>query len=172
MSLYIAWLNQIKERADETWLTESQRQVYDHLLSKWRSQLFVNLFGVSGVGKSFIARLLARYHDYVYTHQLGEVPPGSANVVVDDADYSRLLRPLARDLGVGRVLLVTRSEIRETMPKIELTLSQRDVQQFCTTLSDKCGISLLRTLPEGHDLGEILRKEAIARGASHVHQRP
>ena len=57
MSLYVRWINLIKEKADETWLTDRQRKVYEAILTRWRSAPFVNLYGPPGAGKTFIARL-------------------------------------------------------------------------------------------------------------------
>jgi len=168
MSLYSVWMNLIKERADEGWLTDSQREVYQVILERWLTQPFVNLWGPRGAGKTFLARLLAKCRGYAYVHNLAEAPQNTPQVVLDDAEYSRALRPLARSLGLGRVLLITETPVREAMPKVELTLNAHDVHQFCANLSERCGISLIHTLPEGFDLGEILRREVIARGEAHV----
>jgi energy-coupling factor transporter ATP-binding protein EcfA2 len=168
MSLYVMWVNLIKEKADERWLTDSQREVYEAILEHWQSQPFVNLCGPRGAGKTFLARLLAKHHGYAYVHELAQAPPNAPQVVLDDAEYDRALRPLARDLGLGRVLLITETPVRETMPKVELVLDTHDVYQFCANLSERCGIPLVHTLPEGLDLGEILRREVIARGEAHV----
>jgi len=168
MSLYLMWINLIKEKANEEWLTKSQREVYRAILERWQSQPFVNLYGHRGVGKTFLAHLLAKHHGYVYVHDLAQAPHNAPHVILDDANYNRALRPLARTLGLGRVLLITETPIREAMPKVELALDPHDVGQFCANLSERCGISLIYTLPEGTDLGEILRREVIARGEAHV----
>lgn len=168
MSLYTTWINLIKEQADELWLTDGQRRIYDQLLAHWEQQAFVNLYGPQGSGKTFIARLLAKSRGYALVHDLGLAPVHAPQVVLDDAEYTRRLRPLAHDLGLGRVLLISQAPFREAMPKIELALNAHDVYQFCANLSERCGISLIRTVAEGLDLDEILRREVIARGESHV----
>jgi energy-coupling factor transporter ATP-binding protein EcfA2 len=168
MSLYVRWTNLIKEQADETWLTDQQRTVYQKLLDNWQTQPFVNLHGPPGAGKTFLARLLARYHHYAYVQDLSQAPQGAAHVVLDDANYTRLLRPLARERQLGRVILITRQPIQEAMPKIGLILQERDVQQFCVNLHDRCGIVLIQTVAEGKDLADILRKELVARGELHA----
>jgi hypothetical protein len=172
MSLYTTWINLIKERADEHWLTDSQRQVYECLLSRWKSAQFVNLYGPSGGGKTFIARLLAKKHGYAYMHDLEQAPPNAAEVILDNAEYTRMLRPLARSRGLGRVLLVTRTPVHEAMPKLSLELTDRDVRQFQAVLSNDCGIVFTETIPQGLDLAEIIRKEVIQRGGElYVHSR-
>jgi len=171
MSLYVTWINFIKEKAEESWLTESQRETYEALLSRWKSALFVNLHGPPGSGKTFVARLLAKQHDYVYVHDLGDASPGAQQVIVDNAEYSRMMRPLARSLALGRIILISRHPIREAMPQLELTLNPKDVRQFQAVLSDRCDITFIETIPAGEDLAEILRQEVIARGETYVHQR-
>jgi len=168
MSLYVKWVNTIKAMATEAWLTDRQREVFDALLTRWGSHSFVNLYGAQGSGKTFLAHLLAKGHDYAFAQDLADAPPGSPQVVLDDAQYDRMLRPLARDLCLGRVILITEAPVRETMPRIELALGIHDVHQFCVNLSERCGIGLIHTLPEGLDLGEILRRELVARGEAHV----
>lgn len=170
MSLYVTWINLIKERADENWLTGSQREVYERILSGWKSQPFINLHGPSGSGKTFIARLLAKKHGYSYTHDLEQLPHGAKHVILDDAQYTRMLRPIARRLGLGRVLLITRSAVSEAMPKVTLELNDKDVRQFLATLSNHCSIVFTQTVPEGKDLAEMIRREVILRGETHVHQ--
>ncbi|OQA23060.1 MAG: hypothetical protein BWY63_00476 [Chloroflexi bacterium ADurb.Bin360] len=168
MSLYMQWVNCIKERAEVSWLTEHQQEVYARLLNQWHNQPFVNLYGSSGSGKTFIARLLVKTHHYVYTQDLQEAPPDSPNVVLDNAKYTRMLRPMARSMGLGRVLLITHQRITEAMPCIELELTERDVLQFQSVLAQHCNITFTRTIPTGVDFSNILREEVIRRGVNDV----
>jgi len=168
MSLYVQWLNLIKERSTAGWLTDAQRVVYDQIASQWQAAPFVNLCGPSGSGKSFIARLLAATHGYVYVDELQAAPPGCPNVIVDDAQYTRLMRPTAQLLKIGRVILVTRRPIADPMPRAQLALSERDVRQFLHNLYKHCNLSFTASDPQGTDLGQIIRVEIVARGGSDV----
>ena len=168
MSLYVAWINLIKEKADEAWLTDNQREVYERILSRWKSSPFINLYGPPGSGKTFIARLLAKNHGYAYTYDLEQAPRDAAQVVLDDTQYTRMMRPIARELGLGRVLLITRRAVPEAMPKVNLELDGKDVRQFQAVLSNHCGIVFTQTIPQGRDLAEIIRKEVIVRGGTDV----
>lgn len=164
MSLYVRWLNLIKERSTSGWLTEGQRRAFDKVLTQWQAAPFVNLFGPEGCGKSFIARLLAKEHNYFYTRDLEATPHGAPNVVVDDAAYTRLMRPTAQLLDLGRVILVTKRAISDPMPRAEIRLTERDVRQFLHNLYTHCGISFTHTMPTGMDLGRIIRHEVVAKG--------
>jgi cytidylate kinase len=170
MSLYIAWINLMKEKADETWLTDSQREVYESILSRWKSSPFINLYGPPGSGKTFVARILAKKHSYAYTHDLKQAPKGAAQVILDNAQYTRMMRPVARQLGLRRVLLIARSAVAEAMPRVNLELNDKDVRQFQAALSNHCNIIFTQTIPEGLDLAEIIRREVIARGETDVYR--
>jgi energy-coupling factor transporter ATP-binding protein EcfA2 len=169
MSLYIQWTNCIKERADESWLTERQQEVYKRLLNHWHNHAFVNLYGASGSGKTFIARILVKTHNYVYTQDLQEVPHNAPNVALDNVKYTRMLRPLARSMGLGRVLLITQKPIMEAMPSVQLELTEKDIRQFQAIVAQPCDIIFTRTVPTGMDLANIIRDEVIKRGESNVY---
>ena len=168
MSLYVQWTNCIKERAEASWLTDRQQEVYERLLNHWHNHPFVNLYGAPGSGKTFIARLLVKTHDYAYTQDLQEAPSNAPNVALDNAKYSRMLRPLARSMGLGRVLLITRQRITEAMPHVQLELTEKDVLQFQAMLAEHCNITFTKTTPRGVDLSLIIHEEVIQRGESDV----
>jgi len=168
MSLYVQWMNLIKEKATSAWLTESQRAVYEQIINQWATARFINLCGPPGCGKSFLARILASEQGYVYTHDLQTAPQGTANVIVDDAKYSRLMRATAQILGLGRVILVTETPVKDPMPRAEIRLTEKDVRQFLHNLYTHCGIQFTASDPGGTDLFQIVRAEVIARGGGHV----
>lgn len=172
MSVYIQWINLIKEKSTEQWLTEGQRKVYDKIVSEWLGAPFVNLCGAPGCGKSFVARLLAKDKGYVYTHDLQTAQHGAKNVVIDNAEYTRLMRPIAQFLNLGRVIVVTRRPVSDPMPRAEVKLGEKDVRQFLHNLYTHCGVSFNLTKPRGTDLARIIRAEVIAKGGQHVNQRP
>ena len=105
---------------DKTWLTKSQRQAYETILSKWKSHNFINVYGESGTGKSFIARLLTKMHGYYYTHDLEDVPENTKQVILDEVEYHRQLRIIRRERNLGRVILITRTPIKEAMPSLNI----------------------------------------------------
>ena len=172
MSLYVEWINTIKARADEGWLTDAQRAVYESLLERWQAAPFVCLCGSSGSGKSFVARMVARREGYLYTQDLSTVPQGQQHVVLDNAEYTRMMRTSATMQQIGRVIVVARRPPKDPMPHAEIVLTPRDVSQFQRVLSQNDVLPSFLARAEGTDLGEILRNEAVARGNIHAASRP
>lgn len=164
MSLYVEWLNQIKLKADINWLTKSQSIVYQALLINWQNQKFINLYGAHGSGKSFIARLLSIKNQYIYTTTIKDVPVGGKNIIIDDANYDRSMRIIAREQHFNRIIMITQSPVNEAMPKIELIVTDKDRDQFVTTLGKYCQIHFDNSIPEGSDLNQIMIRELKNRG--------
>ncbi len=172
MSLYVEWINQIKAKADHTWLTDGQRAAYSAILTRWPTHRFVCLHGPSGCGKSFIARLLVAENGYVYVTDLREVPSGAELVVVDGSEYSRRMRPLAAALDLKRVVVTARVPPREPMPKAAISLGTRDVAQFQRNIVRHDILQSFQTAVDGTDLSHILRAEAVHRSGIDADQRP
>lgn len=161
MSLYTEWLNEIKTSAEPSWLTHNQSIAYENIVKKWQSHPFICLYGAAGCGKSFIARLLCKYHDYTYSYSnLNETPANSRHVVLDDANYSRNLRAVAQTLGLGRVLLLMRQAPREVMPSWEIRLTHEDVDAFISVLHRHKILTSLEQEYATTNLDNILQQEA------------
>jgi hypothetical protein len=163
MSLYVQWINLIKEKADYGWLSDHQRVIYDRILNQWEVAPFVNIYGSPGSGKSFIARLLVKEHGCVYTTDLDDLTTHAEQVIVDSALYTRMMRPKAREFDIKRVLVFSSRPASDPMPCVELRLNVHDIQQIMHTLYERLGIEF-NNEPQGTDVGEILRAEIISRG--------
>ena len=168
MSLYVEWLNNIKAKALYDWLTDSQRKAYDQIVSKWKGSTFICLFGPQGCGKSFLARLLVREKGYTYENEIQNVEPGTPKVIIDGEEYSRLMRPIVMLNEIKRVVVIMRRSPKDPMPSVEIILTEHDIKQFQHNLTKHGVITSFVTDAEGTDLGQILRKEAIARGEYYV----
>jgi len=170
MSLYIEWLNKIKAMATSDWLTDGQRKACDQILKKWQNQQFICLCGTAGCGKTFVAHLLSREHDYVYSHDISSVDEGSHNVLIDGEEYTRLMRDAARLKGIKRVIVLLRKPPQDRMPKAEIILGDRDIGQFQHNLTKHDILGSFQKNAESTNLSKIIRAECIARGEEDVTQ--
>lgn len=162
MSLYVEWLNKIKEQSTVEWLTHSQRRVYDSIINDYLGLPFVNLYGSQGVGKSFLARILSKEHGYFYTQNLETIEPNLKHVIVDNVTYSRLLRPIIQIKNIERIIFITTKPIYDPMPFLELSLDDKDLRQFLHNLYEYCNIEIVATQPDGTDFSKVIRDELIA----------
>ena len=170
MSFYVEWLNQIKLKADSTWLTKNQQKALNDVMNKYPQEKFVCLCGPSGSGKSFISWILVKEHGYIYANELRSVEPGTERVVIDGESYIRAMRPIAQLLGLKRVLLLTeqRPPARDGVPVVTLSLDEHDVKQFQHNLTKYGILQSFLCQAEGAVLSQILRNEAISRGGNNV----
>ena len=98
----------------------------------------INLWGYSGVGKTFLAHYLHYCAEGVYflspeTQQCTEISPNSV-VIIDNAPSDRILaRSIFGDTlwaGASSVILVTRQPIDDAVRRIELDLTDGDLSQI------------------------------------------
>ena len=170
MSLFLDWVTNIEAQANEAWLTKSQQDAYDMIIERWSNAPFVCLCGLPGSGKTFVARLLVQHHGYHYTHNLEEVKAGSKQVIVDNAEYSRMMRSTATVLGLQRVIIICQQPPIDPMPHAKICLTDRDVAQFRQNITRNGVLSSFLTHIETTNLDLILRTEAIGRGVPHVNR--
>jgi hypothetical protein len=171
MSAYVGWINIIKTQATTEWLTDSQKLAVNELEQAWIAEKCVVLRGDAGCGKSFIGRLLAGSLGGVYiagTDVLARPECDGRDVVLDmgsDGAYSRGMRLVIDEMGARRLVVLTRRVPRDLVRTVNLQLSEHDVKQFRHMLSSHGVIEAFCTEPTGVDLGEYLRREAVARAA-------
>jgi len=169
VSLFVRWINQIKEKCTSEWLTDAQQEVYRKVLGLWKHERYMCVYGATGCGKSFIARLLHKENGFYYTNDLKEVPTGTPKVVLDGVEYNRLMLMERTKLGINTLLILCRKRPRDVMPSMELVLTERDVRQFIHRLRENNIITEFRASIEGQlDLNRILCEEAMKRGEEYV----
>ncbi len=143
MSRFVRNLNLIKKHRSAEWLTSSQAQALVALKEVMRVPGTVNLFGLAGIGKTFLAWILADALDYAYFPHLTSfaqtediVAPG---VIIDNANPSRLSHRSALKIlqfeDVRRAVLITRELIRDYTHYVELSLTRRDWDKVCENLA-------------------------------------
>jgi len=170
MSLYVEWLNKIKERATEKWLTNGQKEAYQDILNKpWGANTFIALCGPKGCGKTFIARLLSARPNYFYTKDLNKVEEGISKIVIlDDVEYTRRLRSIVTIKDIEQIIIITEKPPTDPMPIAFVKLSERDVRQFLNNLCTHCDIKSFKTEPKGTDLEQVIIDEIGAKGGNNV----
>jgi hypothetical protein len=143
----------IKTHHSTEWLTPSQARALLALKEVMRVPGTVNLCGPPGVGKTFLAWVLADTSDYAYFPHLNSFSraPGVAtpNVIIDNANPSRLShRTVLKALQfeeIRRAVVITRQLIRDYTYYVELFLTKADWDAVCDNLTSVgCPISRSR----------------------------
>lgn len=132
-------------------LTPSQISASDAVLNAVRRwEECVNLWGKPGTGKTFLAHSLHHNSELVYfSHPTRYEAEGSDSVVVidnspHDWQVARRLcdkiRWIEKDYtGPKTVVLITRQPIDDTVPRIELTLTDADIAHMETFIRQQFG---------------------------------
>ena len=134
MSEFVRTLNRIKTHRGVEWLTPSQVRALTELREVLPASGTVNLCGPAGVGKTFLAWVLADKIGYAYfPHRsyFSEAEDVRApGVIIDNADPGRLShRSLLKDLefeNVKHAVLITRRLIQDYTHYVELSLAKED----------------------------------------------
>lgn len=149
MSQLIRTMNLIKTHRSVEWLTPSQQRALLELEKSLRIPGTVNLSGATGVGKTFLAWILADKLGYAYFphsecfSMTGRIEtPG---VIIDNnASDRRFHRNVLKTLqftDIRYAVLITRQPFRDYTYLVELDLSQKDLEAARTNLS-AIGLSL------------------------------
>lgn len=170
MSLYIQWLNKIKAVATSEWLTESQQNAFNNILKRWANHEFICLCGQSGCGKTFVAHILAKEHNYTYSNEISNVLENSSNVIIDGEEYTRLMRDVAKLKGIKRTIVLLNKPPQDRMPKAEIIITEKDIRQFQRNLTFYGIIGSFLQDPDTTDFSKIIRNESIQRGEANVDQ--
>ncbi len=129
-------LSRIRTGINETWLTDSQKKVWIQLNKLMGPPYYVvNIYGVTGSGKTFLSWLLQKQGRAVYADE-GERDwtawRGQPLVVLDGYDSSRqAVRSLQAQLqlsNIGQVIILTRQKAQDDIPCLHLTVTDKDIQ--------------------------------------------
>jgi hypothetical protein len=136
VSKYLETINRIKVSLTEAWLTNSQRTVWAQLSKLMGPPYYVvNIYGVTGSGKTFLGWLLQKQGLAIYADE-GErdwtIWQGQPLVVLDGYDSSRrAVRSLQAHLQlskIGQVIILTRQKAQDDIPCLHLAVTDRDIQ--------------------------------------------
>ena len=131
--------NRIKALSDASWFFPSQAAVYQELLPFLGGlHRIINLYGLQGVGKTFLVHVLCKENcvDYVSSPDL--IRPADQPLVIDNAPFERTavrgMRNQMRRFDLQQVILVTRYRVEDSVPAFALSLTQDDVRCFRANL--------------------------------------
>lgn len=138
----------IRDRVSLDWLTPSEQMVWEQLLRfNGPPHRVVNIFGLEGVGKSFLGWLLER--EQLATYSMWHHPPRPVHprIVLDNARTERQevrgIRPLVDKLGLQQIILLSRRRVdEEFMPAFELRVTNDDIEHFAATLYRYLGVMI------------------------------
>ena len=131
---FIRALNLIKTRRNPTWLTASQEKAFEELKQLIRVPNTVNIFGATGVGKTFLAWIVADELDYIYFPHLDYLKQvedlDRKKVILDNCQPSRHAHREALKMisfgNMSHAILITQQMIQDYTHYIELNLTLLD----------------------------------------------
>ena len=131
--------NQIKALSDASWLFPSQAAVHQELLPFLGGfHRIVNLYGLQGGGKTFLAHILCKENRVDYISSPDLMRPADRPLVIDNAPFERTavrgMRNQMRRFDLQQVILVTRYRVEDSVPAFALSLTPDDVRCFRANL--------------------------------------
>lgn len=135
MSRLVDFQNRIRRRLCPEWLSPSQKQTYENLKQLLSFQDTVNLYGPSGVGKTFLVWVLSQEVStcsYFNLEQLeGKAPDQMTIAVVDPHPWQRSIvrqtLSTLHALGYKTILLISQEPVTDQIPSCQLSLSETDL---------------------------------------------
>jgi len=114
-------------------LTNSQRVVFNELRRFFDSgHRILNVYGREGVGKTFLAWLLANQQAAEYAGCVDELPRAVARAVLDnsssDRTFVRGMRNVMGRQSIDQLILLSRSRVEDAIPAFELVLDEDDIR--------------------------------------------
>jgi hypothetical protein len=131
--------NQIKALSNASWFFPSQAAVYQELLPFLGGlHRVVNLYGLQGTGKTFLAHILCKDNCVDYVSSPGLIRPSDRPLVIDNAPFERTavrgMRNQMRRCDLQQIILVTRYRVEDSVPVFALSLTPDDVRCFRANL--------------------------------------
>lgn len=164
MNHWLELLAELKRRNPHDYLTPTQRAVHNELCNRLKFPQWLNLYGVYGVGKTFVAWAVARATggQHVPTvPALETMLPGSDILLVDNAPHrqSQVRQVLASCdlLEAKSVVLITRQSVTMPIQKIELPAPTEDEISLVLKSLGRLGYYQQSSLPTYPNLWDVLQ---------------
>jgi len=154
MTQYANFINTLKSQCDKSWLTPSQRSIFDKLDSGFTTQRVVNVYGAEGTGKTFLGWILEKENMGKYFVNVEDLKqylisnhgPNGIVAVIDnfpaDRKAHRDFRSKMLDMGVERSVVLTQFAIPDDVPKLLLEFRDQDRQHFKHTCYSKARLQI------------------------------
>jgi hypothetical protein len=131
--------NRIKALSDASWFFPSQAAVYQELLPFLGGlHRVVNLYGLQGVGKTFLTHILCKENRVDYVSSPDLIHPADRPLVIDNGPFERTavrgMRNQMRKFDLQQIILVTRYRVEDSVPAFALSLTPDDVRCFRANL--------------------------------------
>lgn len=131
--------NQIKILSDLSWLLPSQAILYQELLPFLGGlHRVVNIYGLQGVGKTFVGHILCKESRVEYVASPDLIRIAEHPLVIDNAPFERTavrgMRNNMRRFDLQQVLLITRYRVEDSVPAFSLNITPDDVRCFRANL--------------------------------------
>jgi len=142
MSLIFEVTNAIKERADLSWLTSSQRICFEAIMRELRYPSLINLYGDCGSGKTFLGWIIQQETSGYYLplpKSVKELQPLSDNIfIIDNCSWTRIqFREILKQLqflSITKAVIITRQKIQDDILAIKLELTSEDISTVLNNL--------------------------------------
>ena len=131
--------NQIKSLSDASWLFPSQAALHQELLPFLGGlHRIVNVYGLQGVGKTFLAHIMSKEGQVDYIPSPDLLCTASRTLIIDNVPFDRTfvrgMRNQMRRFDLQQVILITRYRVEDSVPAFTLGLSEEDVRCFRANL--------------------------------------
>ena len=134
---YFELTNKIKGNFTKDWMTPSQSKVFEQIKGRYASQSIINIYGDSGVGKTFLAWNLEHELNAKYIKDISELMSHNL-LVIDDCPHNRnYVRDLIQEsffYDINKIIFFTDKKAEDDVTKINLELTEEDKVKFKNNL--------------------------------------
>lgn len=166
MSDFVKVLNRIKASCSKEWLTPSQEIIFEECQKLPRSYYMINIYGKSGVGKTFLCWILTKeglgtyftsYRKYI------EADDATTNLVLDNCESDRIFARNLRNIGLRKnirsIFFITNTRANDDLPSLELKLTEEDIKCVKANLW-RCNITI-KNNQEVTNLKELIKMAEV-----------
>ena len=142
MSRYLELSNYIKTNCSESWLTNSQIEVWNLLSDLLKSHSFINLYGASGSGKTFLGWVFHKEAIVKYIPHISCLRESNRvvstvymidNVLEGRNEFRKVLNE-SQLLGIPKIVAISRYPIDDQIPSIQMRCTDEDVRKAAKNL--------------------------------------